>query len=756
MKKLKSILLFWAGVAGTILCLAGCAKTDNTATETSPESAEHSAADYKKVSENFLRGEAEVLQPDLFTFRMTKDGVYFVVPQVVSEETQNDQYKIRYSVYRNGSEENAKKLCTTEDGDLLSFDYKEAAKEFSLLMRRDTGDFLMVFGENGQKTKEIKFAEADICAAGVVKHCGLTDGNYLIMGHQQIVICNEEGEKVQTILCPGKSFQSAIQISTGEIYVSYLGMQNDECFAAKLNVVSSKTEGEKRIAGDGIFLAEGEADTVFAMESGAVYEISLPDLQSREYLDLSGFAGFDYQRIREFAGTAECFQMISWSGSSSEPIQLITFLPKTAKETDEPIQGKDQGVYDASGRRRILVYDPLGLASALIGDRIIDDFNYENEKYYVEVDSSTPDVNTMLAGDISPDLMLVFDYTEVEKYYLAGYLENLLPYIEQSELISPEDIQKYVYTCFGYADGLYAIPRYCQMSSLFLKESACSNESGWGVEEFLAWLQVRPELVAEQPVTREHYLDVCLRGNLEEYIDLESGEANCLSEAFLSMLSGIQKLNFTADTETESSVEKYRHDDLLVDAWFGNVTGYVVASELSGEKLIHKGLPNASGKPVTTLQILNTMCMLRNGTCKEGAYEFLEYVLRYPLRSLKPIEGVDGTMILPQSSGTFYSLKSVAKTELEYLPGEHEEHLVAGTDERGEPIYLDLSYEVTEDTVAYLSGILDEAGSDNMWLKQIRSIIQEEAQYFFQNQKTVEETAQIIQNRVQLYLDERE
>ena len=81
---------------------------------------------------------------------------------------------------------------------------------------------------------------------------------------------------------------------------------------------------------------------------------------------------------------------------------------------------------------------------------------------------------------------------------------------------------------------------------------------------------------------------------------------------------------------------------------------------------------------------------------------------------------------------------------------------MAGTDERGEPIYLDLTYEVTEDTVAYLSGILDEAGSDNMWLKQIRSIIQEEAQYFFQNQKTVEETAQIIQNRVQLYLDERE
>lgn len=755
MKKLKSILLFLAGVAGTILCLTGCAKTDNTAPGTSLKSAEHSAADYKKVSENFLRGEAEVLQPDLFTFRMTKDGVYFVVPQVMSEETQKDQYEIRYSVYRNGPEENAKKLCTIEDGSLLSFDYKEAAKEFSLLMRRDTGDYLMVFGENGQKTKEIKFAEADICAAGVVKHCGLTDGNYLIMGHQQIVICNDEGEKVQTILCPGKSFQSAIQISTGEIYVSYLGMQNDECFSAKLNVLSSKTEGEKRIAGDGIFLAEGEANTVFTLDSGAVYEISLPDLQSREYLDLSGFAGFDYHRIREFAGIDDCFQMISWSGSFSEPIQMIKFLPKTAKEADETIQEKDQGVYDAPGRRRILVYDPLGLASVLIGDRIIDDFNYENEKYYVEVDASTPDVNTMLAGDMSPDLMLVFDYTEVEKYYLAGYLENLLPYIEQSEVISSEDIQKYVYTCFGYADGLYAIPGYCQMSSLFLKESACSNESGWGVEEFLAWLQDRPELVAEQPVTREHHLDVCLRGNLGEYIDLESGEADCLSEAFLSMLSGIQKLNFTADTGIESSAEKYRHDDLLVDAWFGKVTGYVVASELSGEKLIHKGLPNASGKPVTTLQILNTMCMLRNGTCKEGAYEFLEYVLRYPLRSLKPIEGVDGTMILPQSSGTFYSLKSVAKTEFEYLLGEHEEHLVVGTDERGEPIYLDLTYDVTEDTVEYLSGILDEAKSDNMWLKQIRSIIQEEAQYYFQNQKTVEETAQIIQNRVQLYLDER-
>ena len=62
-----------------------------------------------------------------------------------------------------------------------------------------------------------------------------------------------------------------------------------------------------------------------------------------------------------------------------------------------------------------------------------------------------------------------------------------------------------------------------------------------------------------------------------------------------------------------------------------------------------------------------------------------------------------------------------------------------------------ISQEDTPDKIRYMAAHLSLNQND---MGEIGSIISEELQAYFTGDKTVEETAKIIQNRVQLYLDE--
>lgn len=72
-----------------------------------------------------------------------------------------------------------------------------------------------------------------------------------------------------------------------------------------------------------------------------------------------------------------------------------------------------------------------------------------------------------------------------------------------------------------------------------------------------------------------------------------------------------------------------------------------------------------------------------------------------------------------------------------------------------EETYLTIEFEITESQKQRLAKMLEEAIPDSYENYSIRKIIRQEVQPFFMGDKELDGVCEIIQNRVQLYLDEQ-
>ena len=65
-------------------------------------------------------------------------------------------------------------------------------------------------------------------------------------------------------------------------------------------------------------------------------------------------------------------------------------------------------------------------------------------------------------------------------------------------------------------------------------------------------------------------------------------------------------------------------------------------------------------------------------------------------------------------------------------------------------------FKATQEEVDVIRNLIDNVSGKHAYHVEIVKIIEEEAESYFQGQKTAEQVAEIIQNRVQLYLHENQ
>ena len=64
-------------------------------------------------------------------------------------------------------------------------------------------------------------------------------------------------------------------------------------------------------------------------------------------------------------------------------------------------------------------------------------------------------------------------------------------------------------------------------------------------------------------------------------------------------------------------------------------------------------------------------------------------------------------------------------------------------------------YPATEEDIKKLQELLENAAAPDMRSEEVLNIIMEEAEPYLAGEKTAEEAAQVIQNRMQLYMSEK-
>ena len=187
---------------------------------------------------------------------------------------------------------------------------------------------------------------------------------------------------------------------------------------------------------------------------------------------------------------------------------------------------------------------------------------------------------------------------------------------------------------------------------------------------------------------------------------------------------------------------------------------YDTAADREAEGMAEAGVPFDDGCHAVIANSLpqyrNEMLAINaNSAHIEGAWEFISFLLeekaQMMFESNEP-NRISATIPVNRKAFEVCIEKRIAK----WTEGKHENYAHVSFSDNGELIqkYLRSYKDLTEEKVADYIQFLEDARPLPIRTVPLLDIIYEEAEYYFNGTKSIEEVSVVIQNRVQLYMDE--
>ncbi len=340
-------------------------------------------------------------------------------------------------------------------------------------------------------------------------------------------------------------------------------------------------------------------------------------------------------------------------------------------------------------------------------------------------------------------------------FALKGLIADLTPYLEESAAVEQEDLFDTILSAYTVNDTLCAIPVSFLVSTLAGRTSQVGEESGWTLEEMIAFAEAHPETPILAGATKRSVLDVCLLYDFDSWVDWEKGECFFDTPEFKAVMEFANRYPAADESPLTAAGQIMAHQALLHKFHLRLVQDYQFETALFQEPITAIGFPSSRSTGVLVVGY-DAVCISQTSPNKEAAWSFIETML-----AKEAMESKDLPYGIPVRISAFEK-ELAEKMEPIYRYDGNGEVLL---DENGKPkeksqygvcfddMMIEL-YAVTQEEadgirqiISRIDGIYDE----NNILMQI---ILEEVDSYFAGQKSVDEAADIIQNRVQLYLNE--
>lgn len=404
----------------------------------------------------------------------------------------------------------------------------------------------------------------------------------------------------------------------------------------------------------------------------------------------------------------------------------------------------------------------LGSVSGFLGNSVkqaVVAFNQSNPDCRIEIkEYGTKEDRsggiTQLNGDIvsgnCPDILVLPLRFSMELYASKGVLEDLYTYIDQDGSLKRSDFQENILKAYETGGKLYGIPIQYSIYSMIGKTSLLGERKSWNLDELIAFADGfagKSEIFNVS--TKSAVLSLCLRANGEQLVSWQEGEG-FNRELFLKVLEFSNR--FTNDeqyTYNEDRLGRVEENQLLLtDSQLSGFTGPQIDEAMFGEPVTYIGFP--SEKEGGSLAV-STSVMAISSKCseKEAAWQFLGSMLSEEFQAG-----------LASSYQGFPIRKSGLEKQIEV-----ESKATYTTDENGNQIEqptgmmsvgsfeMDM-YAAKEKDVKKVKEVIESVSKIRDTNDQISDIISEESAAYFGGSKTAEEVADVVENRIQIYVNE--
>lgn len=340
--------------------------------------------------------------------------------------------------------------------------------------------------------------------------------------------------------------------------------------------------------------------------------------------------------------------------------------------------------------------------------------------------------NDVLIGK-GPDI-INFSAEDIDERELGrkGLLENLIPYLEKSDVIGKADIVDSAYQALLTNDDLYMLPTNFVLYTIITKDKWCSNKETFTLDEALKAAQNCEEkgLISQDDflwggATSGGYSCEADDKRLEQYIEI----AKKLPQQESYQPDGLLRREGEIPFELLS---------------IANVQQYLYEKSVWGEDAVFTGFPEADGNGMI-FHLINCLGISSQSAHKEEAWKFLEsYFTEEGQKTIAPNWNFS---ILQETLEQ--QLVDACKQEYYQTPDGKTEKIPILTyeiDGKSENVYAAQDEDIKE-----FKEIIDNVKIVQRKDSPIIGIVQAEALYYFDGQKSMKETIDTMKNRIEIY-----
>lgn len=397
--------------------------------------------------------------------------------------------------------------------------------------------------------------------------------------------------------------------------------------------------------------------------------------------------------------------------------------------------------------------------------RVIE-FNKTNNQYRIAVKSygetgdyeqAITNMNNDIISGKMPDIVMIESNQDISGWVNKGLLADIRELIAADPELSKYEYLENVWEAFSVNDKLYLVVPNFSIQTYVAKKSLVGNRSGWTMSEFQQFMKTMdPEMKPFGDMVRDSFMYYVMNYCGADFVDVNTGTCNFMSEEFISMLEYAKTLpteyadDYWDDYDYMQYESQYRENrTLLMNLYISRIQdiNYSINGYL-GEEAAFVGFPGIEGNSSIIQPGSYLYAISENSANKQGAWDFVKYYLS------PEYQNSDENWSLPVMK-TAFEAQALKATEKPFWIDENGEK-VEYDDYfyiNGESIVID---RFTKAEVDAICEFIYSVKKRSYYNDDIINIVNEEAALFFDGQKSARDVAGVIQSRVQIYVDENQ
>lgn len=545
------------------------------------------------------------------------------------------------------------------------------------------------------------------------------DSEHFYVGHEDaLIVLDRSGEQVYRLdaggavsaICGTKGGSIALLVDNGQ-GSGYMALTLDKETKVLTNRVALQ---------DYFAVSAGYEADILVMTWQGVYDLNLENGEKVWHMKWEG---------------------TNYTTGAGQKTPCAFILPEEGKL--EQIQSNRDGEFFMESLRKI---NPNATGKILLTYRttmatseekqLIAQFNKENEEYYVVLEERG-DVdwgdyisrNSMeIATGKGPDLINPSAVQSISSLAQKGALENLEPYFQANGL-SVDNYLPAAVSDLGMGTGVYEVGSSMTFSVFYIREDFVADTQNTSLEEILDNMEayegnvVLSATMGYDPSSVLWFF-LSMSDDLFGMVDWENRTCDFSGELWEQLLRVAGRYGVT---------ERNRENEEIASMfWSVHSLGELARreAEMRSRGMAAVGYPTEEG--MVAKIGANTISINASSRNKEGAWAFVEYLLSERIQR-------------QIAEGAFPVDKKIFQESVDNVD---KEAVYAYNMYTGQEIY------VTEESIADCLAWIDRGKQAPTQTEYILGIVQEEAEFYFMGDKSIEEISDTIENRVRLYLME--